>query len=190
GLLRRAPRQAEGQGARARPAVRAHDGGHRAGRRARHPDGREGGDRLPAPGHGRLLRDRAGDGGARALHGRGHRHDGEHDGGHLRLPLDGVRRPGHRGPRGRGQLGGRRPGGRGLRRPGAVRGLRLRRAVRPAGLLHLQLQARLLVPVRPRGRPAAALDRGGAAAAREARDRAADRAGARALVPALGHTDL
>ncbi|CAA9509557.1 MAG: hypothetical protein AVDCRST_MAG13-2731, partial [uncultured Solirubrobacteraceae bacterium] len=190
GVLRRAPRQAEGQGAGARPAVRAHHGGHRAGRRARHPDGREGGDRLPAPGHRGLLRDRARHGGARALHGRGHRHDGEHDGGLLRLPLDGVRRPGHRGPRGRRELRERRPGGRGLRGPRAVRGLRLRRAVGPAPVLHLQLQARPVVPVRPRGRPAAALHGGRAPAPREARDGAAGRARARALVPALGHADL
>ena len=57
-------------------------------------------------------------------------------------------------------------------------------------LLHLQLQARLLVPVRAGAGPAGARQRARAADQGEDRRRAADRARARALVPALGHPDL
>ena len=58
-------------------------------------------------------------------------------------------------------------------------------------LLHLQLQARLLVPVRARaGRRKRSATRARAAAEGADRRRAADRAGARALVPALGDPDL
>ena len=58
-------------------------------------------------------------------------------------------------------------------------------------LLHLQLQARLLVPVRARARRrAGALDRARAAAQGADRLRTADGARNRALVPAVGHPDL
>ena len=65
-------------------------------------------------------------------------------------------------------------------------------AARRADLLHLQLQARHLVPVRARRRRggAGARDRARAAAAGGDRRRPADRARARSLVPALGHPDL
>ena len=65
-----------------------------------------------------------------------------------------------------------------------------RDAARQAGLLDLQLQARRLLPVRARRRPAAARLRARAAAQGPDRPRAARGGGARALVPPLGHPDL
>ena len=61
---------------------------------------------------------------------------------------------------------------------------------RQAAVLHLQLQARLLVPVRAGPRRQAALDRARAAGQGDHRQGAADRARPRALVPALGDPDL
>ena len=59
-----------------------------------------------------------------------------------------------------------------------------------AGLLDLQLQARRVLPVRARGRRAAARLRARAAPEGPDRRRPAGRGRARALVPALGHPDL
>ena len=59
-----------------------------------------------------------------------------------------------------------------------------------ADLLHLQLQARRLVPVRAGARRPAAQQRARAADQGAGRRRASGRARARALVPALGHPDL
>ncbi|CAA9491615.1 MAG: hypothetical protein AVDCRST_MAG53-1442, partial [uncultured Solirubrobacteraceae bacterium] len=191
GLPGRAAGKAQGRGAgQDRPAVRDDHGVDRARRRARHPHERAGGDRLSAPGHRRLPADRHGDGRARALHGRRHGHHTQDRGRQLRLPLDDLRGSGHRGSRGRGQRRLGRAGRRGLRRPHPLRGLRLRRDAEGPRLLHLQLQARPVVPVRARGRNAAAQHREGAPAQGKAHRRAADRARARALVPAVGHPDL
>ena len=116
-------------------------------------------DRLPGARHERVRKHAARNGRGRDGHRRGERHDGLHRGRQLRLPLDGAAQP-----RGRAQRG--RSGGghqRGLqldrdrrpRRAPAVRRVRLRgRAAKRRDLLHLQLQARLLVSVRARGRQA------------------------------------
>ena len=96
-------------------------------------------------------------GGGPARHRRGHRHRGRADRRRVRLPLDGPRRRGLRGPRRRRQRRLAGAAGRRLRRADPVRGVRVPRRAGPARLLDLQLQARLLLPVRARRRrPAAA----------------------------------
>ena len=86
-------------------------------------------------------------------HRRGDRHDGRLHRRRVRLPLDDPPRPRHRGPRGRRQRGLHRDPGRRLRRPRAVRRVRVQGRARQEALLHLQLQARRVLPVR--ARPAA-----------------------------------
>ena len=143
-----------------------------------------------------------GHGRSRQGHRRRQRHERLHRGRQLRLPLDGPAQP-RRAPRAsKTSPSASTPCPARSRRPATASGCCARCSPSPTRkkqphLLHLQLQARLLVPVRAgSARPsggdaaAAALDR--ARAADQGADglRTADRARTRALVPALGDPDL
>ncbi|CAA9514545.1 MAG: hypothetical protein AVDCRST_MAG85-2529, partial [uncultured Solirubrobacteraceae bacterium] len=172
-----------------RSALRALDGARHAVDPARNRVRRQGRARVPGGGDERLRDDRQGGRGDPPRHRRGDGHDGREQGGRLRLPLGRPLRRRRRGPRRRRQLDQGRARHRRLRRPRPRGRLQVRRE-RPAAVLHLQRQARVLVPVRPRPGAAAAQHRARAPDQGAARQRAALRARARALVPALGRPAL
>ena len=192
GLPRRpARRQEQAQGRRAGPAVRHDDRVRARCRPARDMKSTGGaGHRLPAARHGRLRADPQGRRGAAARHRRGDRVHARVRRRRVRLPLDHPARPRLRRPRGVAEHALDRAPGRRLRRPPAGRGVLVRGAKAKRVHFIYNFKRGAFYPFVPAPgdkqrdserelRLKAQLDK-----------RAAVRAGAHALVPAVGDPAL